>query len=177
MNIKRLLSVAIIITLSLCLASCSSFRTDAFTRDDNKIADTRFKKIIEALENTDKEGLKKMFSTKAVEEANDIDGGIEYLMELYKGKIKSKDVALETSGSKDNGDKTVELKCYYTVTTDEETYIVFFIEQIQDTSNTDNVGLYMLQIIKQIDEDKEFDWGSKTRCAGIYRSTITKNEM
>ena len=62
----------------------------------------------------------------------------------------------------------------YTVTTEEDTYIVFFIDQLVDTKNTDNVGLYMLQIIKESNEEKEFDWGNKTRCAGVYRPSVTE---
>ena len=59
--------------------------------------------------------------------------------------------------------------CIYIVTMDEDTYIVFFIDQIVDTKNPDNVGIYMLQVIKESDREKEFDGGGdKTRCAGIY---------
>jgi len=32
----------------------------------------------------------------------------------------------------------------------------------------------MLQIMKEADEEKEFDWGNKTRCAGIYRPDAEK---
>jgi len=118
-----------------------------------------------------------MFSPEALKEAKDIDDGIEYIMQFYKGKIKSKDGTVVTSDSKNNGEKTSELECYYTVTTDVVTYIVFFIDQVIDTKNPDNVGLYMLQIIKLSDEEKEFDWGGdKTRCAGIYRPAETEKK-
>ena len=60
MNTKKLLSFVIIIVLSLSLLSCSYFRSELSARDDKKIADTRFQKIIEALEKKDKEGLKNM---------------------------------------------------------------------------------------------------------------------
>lgn len=174
MNIKKLLSFATIITLSLVLLSCSSFRSELFTRDDEKIADTRFQKIIEALDNKDKEGLKKMFSPSALKEAKDIDGGIDYIIEFYKGKIESKEGSREGSGSNNHGEKTGGLKCFYRVTTDKDKYIIFFIDQLVDTKNPDNVGLYMLQIIKLSDREKEFDWGEKTKCAGIYRPDTAK---
>lgn len=137
-----------------------------------------FEKIIDVLDNNDKKGLKNMFSTNALKEANDIDGGIDYIMKFYKGKIISKDdgggpVALD---SKDDGERKSDLKCFYKVTTDEDKYIVFFIDQLVDTKNPDNVGLYMLQIIKESDRKNEFDWGGKTKCAGIYRPTATENK-
>ncbi|EPR11484.1 hypothetical protein L323_11790 [Ruminiclostridium papyrosolvens C7] len=56
---------------------------------------------------------------------------------------------------------------------------MFFIDQIVDRKSTDNIGLYMLQIIKESDKKKEFDGGGeKTRCAGIYRpqNTTMKEE-
>ncbi|MDR3597609.1 DUF5104 domain-containing protein [Clostridium sp.] len=93
MNIKRLILFITIIALSLGLLSCSSVRSSMLRErlselnasNDNEIADTRFQNIIEALENKDKEGLKKMLSPNALKEANDIDGGIDYIMEFYKG--------------------------------------------------------------------------------------------
>ncbi|OOM11659.1 DUF5104 domain-containing protein [Clostridium saccharobutylicum] len=175
MNIKRLLIFITIITLSLNLISCRSILSTLGVKSDKEIAEARFQKIVECLEDNDKEGLKKIFSSNALKEAKDIDGSIDYISGFFKGKIQSKDVALEVSDHKDNGKNTRELKAFYTVITDEGTYIVFFIDQLVDTKNPDNVGLYMLQIIKESDEEKEFDWGGdKTRCAGIYRPSIAK---
>ena len=174
MNIVKLLLLITIITLSLGLSSCGNFKATRFSRDDGKIADTRFQKIIEAIDKKDKEELRKMFSPQALKEAKDIDGGIDYLMEFYKGNLESKERALTADDSSNYGKDTSELKCFYRVTTDVDKYIVFFIDQIVDDKNPDNVGLYMLQIIKLADREKEFDWGSKTRCAGIYRPTDTK---
>lgn len=182
MNIKRLLLFITSITLSLGLLSCSTSRSvpnaresELNARDDNTIADVRFQNIIEALEKNDKEGLKKMFSPIALKEAKDIDVGIDYIMEFYKGKIKSKDGTIPRKDSNNDGEKKSELDCMYIVTTDEDTYLVFFIDQIVDTKNPDNVGIYMLQIIKKSDRKNEFDWGgAKTKCAGIYRPDIVK---
>ncbi|MBU3075522.1 DUF5104 domain-containing protein [Clostridium estertheticum] len=185
MNIKRLILCIIIITTSLGLIACSSLKSKIVkggesalnVKSDKEIANTRFQKIIECLEKNDKKGLKKMFSPKALKEAKDIDGGIDYIRGFYKGKIKSKDVALAVSDHKDNGEKTSELQAYYTVTTDKDTYTVFFIDQTVDIKNPDNVGLNMLQIIKASDDDKEFDWGGdKTKCAGIYRPATVKKQ-
>ncbi len=176
MKIKKLLVLTIVIVFSLSLSACSFFQAGRFARDDKKIADTRFQKIIEALENKDKESLKKMFSPNALKEANDMDGGIDYIINLYEGKIISKNVAREGSGLNEDDERTSELKCKYTVTTDKDKYIVFFIDQLVDAKNPDNVGLYMLQIIKESDEDNEFDWGFIHKCAGIYRPDDTESK-
>jgi len=174
MTAKKLLLLIAIITICLGLSSCSILKPGRFSRDDGKIAETRFQKIIEAIDKKDKKGLKNMFSPQALKEAKDIDGDIEYIMEFYKGNLESKDRAYQVDDSNNYGVDTSELKCFYTVTTDVEKYIVFFIDRIADDKNPDNVGLYMLQIIKLADREKEFDWGSKTRCAGIYRPADAK---
>ncbi|WP_160679953.1 DUF5104 domain-containing protein [Clostridium sp. C8-1-8] len=180
MSIKRILSITIIFVMSLVISSCSIYKisknpvANRFSRDDGKIADNSFQKIVEAIDKKDKEGLKKMFSAQALKETKDINDGIDYLMEFYKGKIVSNERALEVSESTNHGVDTSELKCFYTVTTDVDKYIVFFIDRIVDDKNPDNVGLYMVQIIKLSDRDKEFDWGSNTRCAGIYRPSDAK---
>lgn len=168
MNIKKFMSFTAIIVLSLSLSSCG------FARNEEKISYNRFQKIVEAIEKKDKDTLKKMFSPAALKEANDIDSGIEYVINLYKGKITEKDSARQGSDSKENGERTSELKSTYWVTTDKDKYIVFFIDKLVDTKNPDNVGLYMLQIIKESDEEKEFDWGNKIKCSGIYRPSGSK---
>lgn len=174
MNIKKkflLILTTSILVLGLTSCNFSSFRSDFFSRDDYKIADTRLNQIIKALEKKDKNGLKKLFSPNALKKAKDIDAGIDYLMSFYKGKLLKKDDGThEGSDSNDYGVRTSELKCMYEVTTDADKYLVFFIDQIEDTGRPDKVGLYMLQIIKQSDREKYFDWGGKSsRCAGIWR--------
>lgn len=145
--------------------------------NDDKIADTRFQKIIGALENRDKEGLKKMFSPQALKEAKGIDGDIDYIMDFYKGTMKSKDRGGPiTSESIDYGVKKIEQECSYKVTTDVGNYSIYFIDKIVDTGNSDNVGLYTLDIIKESDGDKFFYWGSKTTHAGVCRSTTKENK-
>ena len=166
MYIKKLLFFTTVIVLSLSITGCGSFRSELFARDDKKIADTRFQEITEALENKDKEALKKLFSPNALKEAKEIDGSIDYIMNFYKEKLKSMKGTQSGSGSNDHGKKTSELNGFYRVTTDNDKYIIFFVDNIKDT---ENVGLYMLQIIKESDREKYFDGGGdKTRCAGIF---------
>ena len=70
MKIKKILLFATIIILALGLTSCTSYRGTLLDKDnDDEIAETRFQKIIEALENKDKDALKSMFSTNAMQEA------------------------------------------------------------------------------------------------------------
>ncbi len=177
MYTKKLLTIIISITLFMGLTSCKSFRYEVMNTDYDAVGEARFQQIMDALSNTNNETLKSLFSPNALKEATDIDGGIEYLMNFYKGEMISQDGSTDLSATNEYGAKTVDLISYYTVTTDEDTYTVFFIDKVTDTENPDNVGLYMLQIIKEADRDKYFDWGGdKTRCAGIYRPTEAETE-
>lgn len=176
MNIKKIVLLLSVLGIVLSLSSCSAY-TAVLARDDKKYGETRFQNIIDALENKDEEEIKKMFSPNALKEAKDIDGGIEYLMKFYKGKFVSKEGSYIASHSKGDGEKTIEMSYFYRVTTDKDKFIVFFIDKVYDRKNPDNVGLYMLQIIKLSDEEKEFDWGGdETICAGIYRPIETEKK-
>lgn len=168
-NKNKLLLFTIITLLTLALSSCSLFYK-TYSRDDAKISETRFDEIIEALNNKDSETLKAMFSSNALKEADNIDEDIEYLMDFYKGEIISIESAREGSDSKDGDEREIELRTLNFVSTDEDEYIVFYIDNLTDTKDPDNVGLDMLQIIKQSDRKTQFDWGGdKTYCKGIYR--------
>ncbi|NFT92444.1 DUF5104 domain-containing protein [Clostridium botulinum] len=183
---KKIIFIVAIIVFSMSLICCTSFKENMIKervsqlnlKDDRAVADECFERIMECIKNTDKEGLKEMFASNALKEAENIDVGIDYVMDFYKGKIQSKDAALQVSDHNDHGEKTSEIKAFYTVETNEGTYIVFFIDNTVDIKNANNVGLYMLQIIKECDEDNEFDWGGKkTRCAGIYMPDSEKQQI
>jgi hypothetical protein len=171
---KRFVSIITVIMLAVSLLSCSKNNGTRYIRDDRTISDARFEKIVECLENNDRETLKNMFSVNAVKEAKDLDGSIEYVMDFYKGKLISKDYALQSSDSKEDGVKTSELKGYYEVKADKDEYLIFFVDKVVDNKNPDNMGLYMLQIIKLKDIGKYCDWGTYKRWAGVFRPEFIK---
>ena len=168
MKTKRFLLILIVIMLALGLASCSSLKDGVWSADNRQTAEDRFQQIVKAIEEKDAEGLKNLFSPNALKEAENIDDGIAYLFEYFKGDVRSVDHALDVTGSSDHGDKITTIRCQSTVVA-KVTYIVFFIDVIEDTEDPDNVGLYMLQIFKEskIDEQK-YDWGYEYKCAGVY---------
>lgn len=176
MNINKLIFIITLSTISFALISCSpiqSFMIDERefklnTCNDEEMADTRFQAIVDALEKEDEEGLKNMFSSNALKNAEDIDGGIAYIIDFFEGEIVSTDGGYTTSESIDHGEKTYELECSYKVITDRGNYSFYFIDQLVDTENPDNEGLYMLEIIKESDDEEFFYWGDGERCAGIY---------
>ena len=168
MKLKRLLFILISIIFTFGLSSCSLFTGGVWSANDRNTAEDRFHQIMKTIEEKDAEGLKEMFSVNALKDADDIDGVIAYVMVFIKDDIISTDLALEVKESVDHGDKIVIIKCKAMLDAGND-YILFFTDVIEDAKNPDNVGLYMIQVLKEPYTKAEFDWGTEIKCAGIYR--------
>ncbi|WP_242942794.1 DUF5104 domain-containing protein [Papillibacter cinnamivorans] len=145
--------------------------------DDGSKADARLEEVIEAIKNEDKEALKAMFSEQALNEADDLDGQMDYLLGFIQGNIESwKFQGGSADGANYEGHKTRKSRYWYSVKTDKEEYLFFLLEYTEDTDHPENVGLYMLQVIYMKDEDTQFDGGNDILCAGIYKPEEENNE-
>jgi len=180
---KHILSLGLLfITIVLFLSSCSlcGSRTQMLSKDnDEGKADDRLKQIIEAIKSKDKDSLKTMFSKQALNEAEDIDVRMDYLFNFVKGNIESWKTIVHgaTTESIDHGSIIKKSSSWYDVNTDKQKYLIFFLECTIDTDHPENVGVYMLQVIKAEDKETQFDGGGpKTRCAGIYHPTAKENK-
>lgn len=112
-----------------------------------------------------------MFSERAVNEAKDLNGRLDYLLEFIQGDIISWKAIVSgaTDGVYNYGSRMTKSRSWYSVKTDKEEYLFFLLEYPEDTEHPDNVGLYMLQVIKMADKKAQFDGGQKILCAGIYK--------
>ena len=156
----RIFSMIIsVIAFVASLSGCSSYPHQNWLEDDSldKVAEERFDGIISALENKDKEAIKSMFSKQALEEIENLDESIAYIMNCYKGE------SLATDENLNGKNRKVTIKADYTVITDVETYNLFFIE-ISNTESPDENGLYMIWLSKESEKEKyQGNYG-----AGIY---------
>ena len=174
---KKFLITLILISM-LLFNSCSFIGfgdSSSFAPADNSIekAEVHVKQVIEALQNRNKDALRAMFSKKALTEAEDIDGRMDYLFDFFQGKVISLDPQGDGgSDTIDFGHEIKEMKAWFYINTDKQKYLIYIFEYVVDTDHPDNVGLYMLQIIKAEDRDKEFDIGQDTLCAGIYMPPV-----
>lgn len=148
-------------------------RTDMLNEsNDEEKADILLEEIIEAINKEDKDSLKSIFSVQALNEAEDIDGRINYLFDFVQGNIESWETIVHgaTNESIDHGSKVKSSMSWYYVDTEDQKYLLFFVEYTIDTDNPDNIGVYMLQVIKSEDKETQFEgFGPNTRCAGIYK--------
>ena len=144
----RIFSMIIsVIAFVASLSGCSSYPHQNWLEDDSldKVAEERFDGIISALE------------------IENLDESIAYIMNCYKGELKSVDKSLATDENFNGKNRKVTIKADYTVITDVETYNLFFIE-ISNTESPDENGLYMIWLSKESEKEKyQGNYG-----AGIY---------
>ncbi len=90
---NKLIVISILILNMLFLGSCFKWggakgminkRLDMLnSSSDEKKAEIRIKQVIEAIKKKDKDALKAMFSKHALSEADDMNGRMDYLFELF----------------------------------------------------------------------------------------------
>ena len=135
---------------------------------EDKQADLRMEQIVSALKEKDKEVLKSLFSKRAIDETEDFDNDVVYLFELVQGDVSSWERDGKSSdGLYEHGKKSLTLRFAFNYTTDEESYRFFVIDNYIDTIDPDNQGLYMLELIKFVDQKDLEAWQDRIR-AGIY---------
>ena len=113
-----------------------------------------------------------------MDEAEDLDGRMDYLYGFIQGDIESWEsrVSGAVDGVNNYGHAVLKSRSWYTIKTDKEDYLFFLYEYIEDTDHPENVGLYMLQVIKAEDRETQFDGGQDILCPGIYRLAETESE-
>lgn len=159
-------------------------RKDFFTMNDNKIANERFEKIIEAIQNQNSTALKSLFSDKVLKEAQNMDETINELFDYFQGEMLSYNDwggAGVDSGMNDDGSGRYwkRLNSTYDVETSQGKYR-FAMEFISmDTADADNGGIRSLYIIKlEDDTDPQFAYrgdGKDTPGININKKNIIPN--
>lgn len=150
----------------LFLSSCSlgNLRTEMLNKDsDDTKAAARLEQVIEAIKNKDKDAVKSLFSQKALGEVDDFDGNINDLLDFFQGEVESwkKSSGPTVFESNDRGHVKKEVSSYYYVNTDKQKYFFLLQDYPIDTDHPDNVGLYLLLVVKAEDREKIYDGSQK----------------
>ena len=175
---KNLISVGLcllmILTTAFSLAGCKS-RTDEMA-EQSVYAEKQMKsvnrKIVKCINNKDEKGLKSLFSKRAQENSEEIDGKINNLINIFDGvKIKSID-GEEPGFSGDSNTQPINIYGSYTINLNNgEKYVMWVQFCSMDDENKENVGLYMIEMIT-CTEDKlpsGFKWdGVNSGNPGIF---------
>lgn len=123
--------------------------------------------IIETFKNKDHDALKAMFSKQVLTEADDFNGDIDSLFNYIQGDI----ISWESTGAytfpeernaDGAGNHKKEAESTYVFKTSEQEYQIAIYENVIDTANPDNIGIFSLCIICKKDNPySEFVyWGN-----------------
>ncbi len=145
---------------------------------DDEDAAEKMSRIIEYINERDKEGLKSMFSDRALEEAENFDENAELLFDFIEGDIVSfeKSDGQYVSESVDYGEIVREVASFFLVETDRESYSFLINDIPRDDVNEENEGIYMLLVVLKENEmdiyepENEIIYvdGKKVITPGIY---------
>ena len=161
------LTISIILILGIIfLNSCSigGTRTEMLDKDNyDEVANARMEQVLHSIKKHDKKALVSIFSKQALADSNDFDRSIDSLFDFLQGEVKSwkKSDGLTVNESNNYGHETKEISSYYDVITDQQDYFFLLRDYPVDTDHPDNVGLYMLLVVKAKDETKIWEGNQK----------------
>lgn len=168
----RFIFSALSVLLIICvLSSCSQTGGTQGRLSISQVAEEMIKEIISALDNENADALKTLFSKNAKNGAVNLDEGIEYLMQFYKGKsISLEDQLGSSSGEYILGKESREISWHYIVETELEKYSFYFIVKDNESalfSNKNDVGLFQLIVDVQSNDDCYWFWSLRKDTPGI----------
>lgn len=165
--------LALILTFMATSCSLGQKSIDVLLNsEEDQIVHDNFMKLLKAVKDKDKDGIKKMFAKNIVRKVDDFESEINKFIEYYdQSKLKSYDDwgALSSDGEFDKGESKIIVKSTYDIVTDKNKFRIAIKECIQDTSVSGNVGIHSLYIIKkEEDNDPEYAyWGDGEDTPGI----------
>ena len=141
-------------------------------KTDEDIANERMKEFLDLCKKQDKNGLKKLFAADALAAETDMDAELDTLFSFFQGKVLSYElddgfVANVSTEFHDREFKQI-FRASFEIETDQKSYRVAICDQVHDTKNPENKGIYSLYIIKTEDADERFTyWGDGKWTPGI----------
>lgn len=120
--------------------------------DEGKIAENQSKVIFTAIENSNKETFKALFSQKALADCGNTDEQIDDFMERFGGKITSwKYSGMSASGDVEYGEyKQSEIWAMTEFEYGGNAYVMFFHTFPIDINNPENIGIYNIFITSRL---------------------------
>lgn len=168
---KRILAVLIVVIMIFSFSSCANVKViSPFTDKDIEQADARMEQLFDEIKQQNKDGLKELFSEKAIDDTENINIEIDDFLSFVQGKVVSwsRDESPIVFDSVENGNKTKQLVTWYTLDTDEQSYLILLVDYPIDTINSENAGLYSIRILKAEDENKLVGTWEDWVIPGIY---------
>lgn len=168
---KKVLSIITCIIMGVYLVACSSVDGgNMFFNNDTITANNYIEKVLNAIESKNCEQLKSLFANNCLSEIESFDLLAEKLFDYFDAEVISYD---DWGGEVDSvKEDDLIVKTFWStldVKTNKEIYRIMMKYVVQDTNDTDNIGLHSMYIIKANDDfDTSFAyWGDGNDTLGI----------
>ena len=118
-------------------------------------------KVLNAIQSKDENAMRKLFSSKTVEQVDGFDQSMEDLFDYYQGEYISLDwKGSGGDGTYEYGEKRITTSVSYDVKTSNNIFRFAIKYCSTDTTGNDNIGIHSLYIIKfEDDTDPECGYG------------------
>lgn len=159
-QMKKQCCIILLLISILFLVSCQneSGLQGAMILDDrdNQLADTCVEEFCLAVQNRNREAVKKAFSNRACAYVGDMKTQIDELFEFLKGEPISwnREESPVVEDVSESGATTKHEMFWFSLKTSEDVYSVFFSCYPMDKIDPDNEGVYSMLILRECDEHK-----------------------
>ena len=136
---------------------------------DKETSDKIITEIVQVIEEKNTEKLIDMFSVKARKAQNIEEQAKDYFEKFNDNKLTLEDNAGPiVYDNAENGNKSKKIINWYDIQGQNNKYTIFFVSWSEDTTDSDNIGLYTLRIINEKDFEEQFIEHDEMEIAGIY---------
>lgn len=166
---RMLLLIGCVVMLGLlgCSPESAAKYRAKVIREEQDMADEMMQSIVEALEAQDSNALKKLFSSYALKNAENLDEKIEELMEFYQGSSGEKEGGLCSAEGGIPYGKLI-LDSTYTMRNEEQEYEVTVITMPCNDEEPEKEGLYLIEVMTKEAKPEGFKWRNEDDEPGIY---------
>lgn len=137
-------------------------------RSEKEMANERMQSVLDALDAQDADALKELFSDYALENADDLDGKIEELLDFYPGCNGGYEGNVPAHRTSDYGDITYVLTPKYSVTHNGEIYEMRLTMYIESDAQPERIGLHSIQVMTEDARPDGFKWRDEEDAPGVY---------
>ena len=132
------------------LPTLRELQLDASTPSEEKEVESMMQQIVAALDARDKGALRDLFSEKTLSEADDMDAGLDYIMDTYQGMSQT----YEANGNDiqdhyGSPGRTKHIIADGEIETTVTTYTIFFEDHMIDEADSEAVGLTFIKLIEE----------------------------
>jgi hypothetical protein len=158
---KRFATIAgvflMVIIMAGIMAGCSLIDKIRSFDDPQAQTNAMTQRIVSALDEKDEQAIRDVLSPKALGEVDDLDEGIEYIFSKYRGRSTDIEFGADNGrGYYGPSGRTRNIQARATITTDEETYRLYYELWTVDSSDSSAKGIYRLTLVSVDEVDALF---------------------